>query len=314
MCIRDSIKTIPAAFGVGVSNYSSNSDLERKIAGEMFPNAPFETLSRDQLMQVRSDQRYQDRLDQGGGKTREQAKVVFSNQSHDDTELQAGRMTQEEWADRRTKRMAEYGGFLLAENGDKPIQHPRNAYEEYLNVLRTSKDEGGQLDFTKVEDWISQQSPERQALIESRTGLSDTPYVAERRKVSDSLRKAGFYELRDNAWAETKARFSGKVKAEADQFASYDDYRAEVIRQLADRLSARMDPEIAMKRAEIMVDSNGAIAAYNKRLQASRAKWAKANQSLAQQAINYGFMSASKTNLGASGSISTSGRTQISPR
>lgn len=300
--VRGVIKTAPAGLGIGVQTFESANDIERRLAREMFPDTPYEQLNREQLRSIKQSPEMQGKLGESGP-LQERAKAKYDEQSYDDAELEAGRMTPDEWKDRRTVRNAEYGGMLLAEQGDKPIQNPRNAYEEYLNVMRASRDQGGRIDFDKVEEWLNHQSPERQAQIEARSGLSDTPYVAERRAVSDELRKSGFFDIRDETWAEIKSRMNGKVRAEADQFASYDEYQQELVQQLAERLSRRMDPEIAYQRALMMINSHPAIGAFSELQKKKRALWARANNDLAQQAISFGFLSASELNIGASRAI-----------
>lgn len=190
----------------------------------------------------------------------------------------------------------------------------RNEIEQltagYFDLFDQAKGPGGLLDpekFDRLEAAYIAQLGDKWSAVQANMGAldpRDNPMEQRLDRTRTALDQTGFFDIKDSTWAEMQGRMRGKVKAEAAQFDDFYSYRDELAAQLVERLVQRgLSPEIAQRRAEIMVNSHVAVNAYEKMVQRKRAEWAKANPELARDAIAAGYLSASKLNIGASGAI-----------
>jgi len=206
-----------------------------------------------------------------------------SEQEADDTRVLSKEIDWDQWKDNRNRRLSEVRGFSESVYGSERIAEPKNAYEEWLNVVRDNETPDG-INWDQVDVWVAQQDAPRQKFIEDNTGLYGTPLEKERRAVADKLDKEGYFDIRDKVWAGMSKNGSQFGKTASDFELS--------IRQKVEatvRKNGGTEQQAAIIASRVIKD-NGILNRWSEVANDIEQGWIIKNRQLAATAFRLGFM------------------------
>lgn len=252
----------------------------------------------------------QRREEQAVGDPETQAKIDLdakrasakAEQETDDARVQSGEIDWDQWKDNRTRRLSEVRGFSESVYGTDRIEDPKNAYEEWLNVVRDNETPDG-INWDAVDAWVSQQDDRRQKFIEDNTGLYGTKLEKERRAVAGKLDDAKYFDIRDRVWQRVASR------AGLEGYASVDDFSRAVSGRIKQRLAERGitdEATIEIITNDVM-DGIPAIKVWSEISNDVEEAWIQANVDLAKEAVKYGYLKPGSLRTGEKGAIIASG-------
>lgn len=174
-------------------------------------------------------------------------------------------------------------------------KHPmRLAMDEWGSVIDANT-KGTKTDWDRVDAWEAA-NPDKAKLVDeylsdpNRPKTDETPVVTANKAASKSLGDAGFFDLRDNLWAELNAQSPapGYVAGQG-----YYDWRAAMIEQTTQEMIASgVSPTIAATKAETAVDTKHPVVKKFNEVYKSKAlyPWVDANPDLANTAVVWGYL------------------------
>lgn len=236
----------------------------------------------------------QRRTEQAASDPETQSKIELDNkredaraqQEHDDARVLSGEIDWDQWKDNRSRRLNELRGFSEAVYGDQPIEAPKNAYEEWLNVVRDNKTLDG-VDWDAVDAWVAQQDETRQTFISDNTGLYGTKLEKERRAVADKLDKAGYFDNRDRVWSEIASR------AGLSQYKTVDDFKRNVAQRIQDWFDQQGSNASAVQIriiTEELMSEIPVLELWSELSNDVEEAWILKNTGLASDAVKYGYL------------------------
>jgi hypothetical protein len=210
-------------------------------------------------------------------------------QNTDDTRVLNRDIDWKQWGENKTRRASELRGFSEAVFGDEPIAEPKNAYEEWLNVIRENEGPDG-VDWDAVDAWVSQQDPARQKFIDDNTGLYGTDLTKRRSEVGQEMEEAGYFDIRDKIW--------DKMSKAAAGASSPDEFEATVREKVISKLlAAGRTTQQAEILAQRVVDNNGLLNRWREISNNVEQAWIVKNRELAARAFAVGYFRGSNRKL-----------------
>ena len=178
---------------------------------------------------------------------------------------------------------------------------------QWYDLLKQAQGASGNVNydlFNKLEDaFYAKLTPQQAELVRSNVESAPraaNPLEMELRQVRNELDTTGFFKIEQTQW-DTFRKAIPDVAGKFDTFAAYRD---SVVTQLSDAFKkAGMTADVALRFADQRAASTPLIAGFDKVMLAEHAKWALGNPDLAQQAIGWGYLSASITNVALSGAV-----------
>lgn len=287
---------------VGVTNFEESAYakaarvFEQETGGDWRKAAPAEQAAFKEQHPDIAAALEQSSIDRGGpqGELAAFRKQARTDQEGDDARVLSGEIGWDQWKDNRTRRMEQVRGFSTAVYGDQPIEKPKNAYEEWLNVVRENRTPDG-VDWDAVDGWIAQQPEAAQQFIQDNTGLYGTKLEKERRAVADKLDETGYFDVSDKTWATV-----GKQSAFAKTVAGFDDYygwyQSQINKLAGQMVKSGMPPGAATVEAERAMRTHPIVQAYAELKNVLESQWvAKVIKTdLPDQAMRMGYFKPTK--------------------
>lgn len=218
-----------------------------------------------------------------------QMRVQFREaQDRDDAIMRERGMSWDEWKDNAASRADQLIGASAIAFGNKEIENPENAFEEWINKGRDLRGDDGVMggeEWEQLDAWVASLSPEDQQRIADETGQGGTALQKERREVANNLDKAGYFDIRDETWKRISQRVDG-----LSQFKSAEDYRADFTKNIRERLAQR---GVTGAEADIIADGIVEELPFLKMWtdisNEIEQGWILTNRKLAASAVEYGF-------------------------
>ncbi|MCR4339994.1 MAG: hypothetical protein NUW01_08920 [Gemmatimonadaceae bacterium] len=289
-----------AGVGLGVNTYAETPyDEAAKAAGYDQPYSALMPAQKQRIDDAHPElegQRSREIIARGGSRADYE---VFKNDVRDqqqasDLKFSSGELPSDQWRDDYHDRQQQLVGARKVAFANLKGKE-RTAVDRYYQAVDGAKGADGQIDWDKVDVWVSSQPESDQNLIDENTGLGGTPTVRKFRQLTADLNKAGLFDLHDESWNTVKARLQKNGKGVS---ATFEEYRAEWIAGRVKKLAPKLGGT-AQARAEQEFEADPVAQAVSEIQTVLRQKWIRENSKLAQAAIEMGYLSAGVANIGA---------------
>lgn len=261
----------------------------------------------------------QAKLDKAQPTTQEGARIqadALAKQNQIDAKLKADQSAHDpkafqNWKD-ATSQLRDTTQGALGENyrGTTPkTPDPTKPWEMYGKAIADNTDPvTNKVDWSAVDAWRAglgngdQAENQRQNdLIDTNTGQHSTDYQKNRRGVEQQLQKAGYFDVRNQAWATVQ-------QASPQDFGQYpteDAFRAHIDELVRQQLPAGINPngpeaDLYVAQAEAKIPILSRLASIDSQYQA---QWEVQNPALAKLAIGYGILNPAHVKRNVAGAL-----------
>jgi hypothetical protein len=291
-----------APIGVGMTGLKSTPMTPTEQLDSIAQDSPdgkdfydLEPHQRDELLKANPElakEQLERGSDQRQAAEKERAKAA-EEQKADDAAFAAGDMGIQDWKDARNDRRNRLDGALGQIYLESPDREPdpNKPWEVYGKFI-ADYTVNGKVDWDAVDEWRASLDEETNAAIDRNTGFRGTDLEKEYRAVGKQLDKLGFFEMREQAWEDLKARHPDKL----GNLGTYEEWHTAELKEItAGLIELGVPQQTARAEAEDKLAAYKTVTAFSEFFRTEyRHAFVVENKELALEAVKFGYFDPDK--------------------